>query len=396
MLSRRKPGALTDNGPAVIVAARRTPITVRGGGLSHLGAEQLAGPVVRECVTDAESATGQRAQVADVVLGNCMGPGGNIGRISALAAGLDSSVPGMSIDRQCGSGLSAIITAGEAIRAGDHRMRIAGGVESASTAPLRLIAGAPYTRAPFAPTGFPDPEMGPAAEALAQMFGISRAHQDDYARRSHQRALAAQRRQIFDAEIVSVDGVANDDGPRENVSRLLSRFVPLFADASGHADGTVTAGNSCRICDGAAAVAMVPRSARQGAPGLALVAASTIGCDPALPGIGPVAAVRRALHDANVSLSQISAIEIVEAFSAQTLAVLQSLDLADRHRVDPRVCADGGALALGHPWGASGAVGVVRLFSRLVRQDAPAGALGLATAAIGGGMGVAAVFEVVR
>ncbi|MBF4634075.1 thiolase family protein [Agreia pratensis] len=396
MLSTRRLSALTDLELPVVVAARRTPITVRGGGLSRLGAEQLAGPVVHQCVVDAEAALGRRTDIGDVVLGNCMGPGGNLGRVAALAAGLDPSVPGMSIDRQCGSGLSAIITAGEAIRAGDDRMRVAGGVESASTAPIRLRAGTPYTRAPFAPSGFPDPEMGPAAEALAQTFGIGRAQQDDFASRSHRRALAAQDRKMFDDEIVSVGGIAHDDGPRENMERLLPRFVPLFSEQSAGTPGTVTAGNSCRICDGAAAVAMVPSSARQGAPGLALVAASTVGCDPALPGIGPVAAVRDALRIANIELARIAAIEIVEAFSAQTLAVLESLGLADHHRIDPRVCADGGALALGHPWGASGAVSVVRLFSRLVRSDAPAGTVGLATAAIGGGMGVAAIFEVVR
>jgi acetyl-CoA C-acetyltransferase len=275
-------------------------------------------------------------------------------------------------------------------------MRVAGGVESASTAPVRLIAGSPYARAPFAPTGFPDPEMGPAAEALARKFAISREDQDEYASRSHRHARRAQEQRMFDDEIVSVGGVANDDGPRDNAARLLSRFPPLFAEPSSPTEGTVTAGNSCRICDGAAAVAMIPAAARQRAPGMALLASSTIGCDPALPGIGPVSAVHRVLLETNISMSRIAAVEIVEAFSAQTLAVLRSLDLADHHRVDPRVCADGGALALGHPWGASGAVSVVRLFSRLVRQDAPAGTLGLATAAIGGGMGVAAIFEVVR
>lgn len=361
-----------------------------------MGAEHLAGPIVRRCVADAEQATGQRAEVADVILGNCMGPGGNIGRISALAAGLHATVPGMGLDRQCGSGLSAIITAGEAIGAGDHRMRIAGGVESASTAPVRLAEGSPYARAPFAPAGFPDPEMGSAAEALAGKFDISRVAQDDYASRSHRRALIAQQRGIFDDEIVSVEGVLHDDGPRQTTTRLLSRFMPLFAEPDNGTEGTVTAGNSCRICDGAAAVAMISGSSRRDAPGLALRASVTIGCDPALPGIGPVDAVRSILRKADVSMSKIAAVEIVEAFSAQTLAVLRSLDLADDHRVDPRVCADGGALALGHPWGASGAISVVRLFSRLVRQDAPAGTLGLATAAIGGGMGVAAIFEVVR
>ncbi len=380
----------------VVVAARRTPIATKGTRLAHVTAERLAAPVIQACAKDATRDTGARPSIGDVILGNCMGPGGNIARLAGLAAGIDVTVPGMTIDRQCGSGLSAIITAAAAIRAGDDRMQIAGGVESASTAPTRISDGVAYSRAPFAPIGFPDPEMGPAAQAVAMRYGIDRRRQDDYAARSHRFALAAQRLGRFDDEIVEIDGVRLDDGPRVGMPAMLNRFSPLFAGADGGADGTVTAGNSCRISDGAAAVAIVPDGSRGTAPGLALVAMATVGCDPALPGIGPVAAITRALADAGVTLADVAALEIVEAFSAQTLAVLQLLGLAGDDFVDPRVCAQGGALALGHPWGASGAVSVVRLFSRLVRGNAPAGTLGVATAAIGGGMGVAALFEVVR
>ncbi|MDG4821114.1 thiolase family protein [Asanoa sp. WMMD1127] len=366
---------------AVVVAARRTPIAAKGGALAHLTAAELAAPVIRACVDDAPG------DVADVVLGNCMGPGGNIARVAALAADLDTAVPGMTIDRQCGSGLAAIITAAQAIQAGDHRPRIAGGVESCSTAPTRIADGRPYARAPFAPPGHPDPDMVRAAQDLAVHDTIDRARQDAYAARSHRRAVHTRDSGGFRAELVPLGDVAADTGPRARVPGMLDRFPPLFP-AHG---GTLTAGNSCRDSDGAAAVMLAP-----GGPGLALVAAATVGCDPALPGLGPVPAVERLLREAGTTLDDVAAIEIVEAFAAQALAALTRLGLADGTDVDARVCADGGALALGHPWGASAAVSVVRLFSRLVRGGAPAGTLGLATAAVGGGLGVAALFQVVR
>ncbi|GIF48367.1 acetyl-CoA C-acetyltransferase [Asanoa ferruginea] len=368
----------------VVVAARRTPITVKGGGLAHRTAAELAAPVIRACLDDAGSA----GPVGDVVLGNTMGPGGNIARVAALAAGLGVEVPGMTIDRQCGSGLAAIITAAEAVRAGDGRLRIAGGVESCSTAPTRIADGVAYRRAPFAPPGHADPDMVRAAQDLAVLDGIGRERQDAYAARSHRLAVATRERGGFAGEIVPVAGVTVDSGPRARVPALLDRFPPLFPDAGG----TLTAGNSCRDSDGAAAVAIVPA----GVPGLAIIATATVGCDPALPGLGPVAAVETLLKNAGRDLAEVAAIELVEAFAAQALASLTRLGLAADDDVDPRVCADGGALALGHPWGASAAVSVVRLFSRLVRAGAPAGTLGLATAAVGGGLGVAALFEVVR
>ena len=385
----------------VVIAARRTPISTRGMRLALRSVHELAAPVIRQCLADAERAIGSSIAVGDVVIGNCMGPGGNIARVSALAADIDVSVPGMTIDRQCGSGLSAIITASDAIRAGDCRLLLAGGAESASTAPLRIAYGAPYARAAFSPTGFPDPEMGPAAQDLATAFGIDRDRQDAYAERSHRLALVQLEAGGFDNELVALDELGRDDSPRERMTDLLPRFPSLYQPVAGptvggSATGSVTAGNSCRISDGAAIVAIVSTGSRGDAPGLAMLAHATIGCDPALPGIGPVAAVNGVLAAAGVTLDDIAAFEIVEAFAAQTLAVLYSLGLAAHDFVDPRVCSGGGALALGHPWGASGAVSVVRLFTRLVREGAPAGSLGIATAAVGGGMGVAALFEVVR
>ncbi|MEV0718097.1 thiolase family protein [Asanoa sp. NPDC050611] len=368
----------------VVVAARRTPIAVKGGALAHLTAAELAAPVIRACLDD----TKFDAPVGDVVLGNCMGPGGNIARVAALAAGLGNAVPGMTIDRQCGSGLAAIITAAEAIRAGDRRLRIAGGVESCSTTPTRIADGVAYARAPFAPPGHPDPDMVRAAQDLAVLDRISRERQDAYAARSHGRAVHTN----FEAELVPLAGATADSGPRKRIESMLGRFPALFPDAED--GGTLTAGNSCRDSDGAAAVALVP--AKDAGAGLALVAAATVGCDPALPGLGPVPAVEQLLADTGTTLADLAAIEIVEAFAAQALAALTRLGLASDTHVDPRVCADGGALALGHPWGASAAVSVVRLFSRLVRAGAPAGTRGLATAAVGGGLGVAALFEVVR
>jgi len=361
----------------VIVAARRTALAVRGRGLARADVARLGGAVVAAAVADAGA-----PPIADVLFGNCAGPGGNVGRLAALAAGLGVQVPGGTVDRQCGSGLAAIMDAADAVRL-DRRPRVAGGAESASTAPVRMRGGVPYARAPFAPAGFADPDMLRAADDLAAHDGLTRARQDAHAARSHVRAAAARADGRFDAEIVPVDGVTHDDG-RGASAAVLARLAPLFEG------GTVTAGTSTRIGDGAAAVVVAP--AGTGA-GLAVRAAAVTGCDPALPGIGAAPAVEAALSRAGLGIADVSAIELVEAFAAQSIAVLSRLGLEDD---DPRVCADGGALALGHPWGASGAVAVVRLFGRLVRGGAPAGATGVAAASAGGGLGVAVVVEVVR
>jgi acetyl-CoA C-acetyltransferase len=367
----------------VIVAALRTPIGTAGKSLADVDAAGLAAPVLRR-LTDAL----RGLEVADVVLGNCTGPGGNLARYSALAAGLPVEVPGLTVDRQCGSGLAAIVTGAALVR---HMpgLVLAGGTESASTAPWRFWPPAApgevperYDRAPFAPAAVGDPDMGLAADLLAAERGVGRERQDAYAARSHARAHATQAAGGFDAEIVPVGTVSRDERPRPGMTAdRLARLRPAFRP-----DGTVTAGNSCGVNDGAAAVAVVDAATHAGLalPGLRVLATATAGVDPNRPGTGIVPAARTALARAGVGLADIDAVELNEAFAGQVLACCDELGL------DPaRVCPDGGALALGHPWGASGAVLAVRLFSRLVRQRH--GTLGLAAIAAGGGQGVAMV-----
>ncbi|MFD4420925.1 thiolase family protein [Agromyces sp. NPDC058484] len=393
-------GALA--GAPVIVAARRSAIGTAGRGFAGHPVDALAAPVLA-AVARAVSPAG--VPVDDVVLGNCMGPGGDLARVAALRAGLGEQVPGVTVDRQCGSGLDAVLQAASRVRAGDASLVLAGGAESASTAPHRLWpdTGERFTRAPFAPDGFADPDMGPAADRLAALRGISRERQDAWAARSHSRAAAAQSAGIFDREIVGIDGVARDDRPRTamDVARL-ARFAPAFANADGgagarHADagraqtiavGTVTAGNSCGFSDGAAAMAVTTATiARElGLPALRVRASAVAAGDPAVPGIGAAPAARVALDRAGLAARDLGFIEITEAFAAQVLAVSDELALDE-----DLICADGGAIALGHPWGASGAVLLVRLAARMLAADDDRP--GLAACSIGGGQGIAMIVE---
>ncbi len=371
----------------VIVAARRTAIASTGRGLAAHSVDALASPVLRT-VADALAPAGR--PVGEVILGNCMGPGGNVSRLATLRAGLGQGVPAVTVDRQCGSGLEAVLQAGRIVRSGDAELVLAGGAESASTAPWRFwppegdTAARRYTRAPFAPAGWPDPDMGEAAEAVAARFGISRQRQDDWAARSHALASTHRERGGFAAEIVDIDGEHRDDRPRATLDAgRLARFGAAFRTG-----GTVTAGNSCGISDGAAAMAVTTEAVRAelGLPGLRIVATATTGSDPALPGIGAVAAVERLLAGTGVRVSELDAIEITEAFAAQLLAVSDLLGLDEG-----RICADGGAIALGHPWGASGAVLLVRLAARMFASDNAR--YGLAACSIGGGQGIAMLVE---
>jgi acetyl-CoA C-acetyltransferase len=318
-----------------------------------------------------------------------MGPGGDVARVAALHAGFPHELPALTVDRQCASGLAAIAL-GASLVAAEPGVVLAGGVESASTAPWRwwpptADAGpVRYERAPFAPASVGDPDMGPAADALAREFGIPRAAHDGYAARSHARAIATVRAGGFESEIVPVAAVTCDDRPRAGLtSARLARLRPAFGPA-----GTHTAGNSCGINDGAAVVAVADAAThrRLEIPGLRVLATATVGLDPNRPGLSLVPATRAALDGAGLTLDDIDVVELNEAFAGQMLACCRALGL------DPvRVCPQGGALALGHPWGASGAVLVVRLFSQLVRQRA--GRYGLAAIAAGGGQGVAMVVE---
>jgi acetyl-CoA C-acetyltransferase len=368
----------------VVVAALRTPIGTAGRALAGVDAAGLAAPVLTALTHKVP-----RSPVAEVVLGNCMGPGGNLARVAALQAGLPVGVPALTVDRQCGSGLAAINTAAALVRDGGGLV-LAGGVESASTAPWRFWPPEPggeparYERAPFAPADIGDPDMGLAADLLAEERGVSRVRQDAYAARSHALAHATQQAGGFDAEVVAVEDVTRDERPRRGLTAdRLARLRPAFRP-----DGTVTAGNACGINDGAAAVALVDAETHRalGLPGLRVLATATAGVDPNRPGLGIVPAARLALDRADLTVDDLDVIELNEAFAGQVLACCDDLG------IDPdRVCPQGGALALGHPWGASGAVLVVRLFSQLVLGGR--GRRGLAAIAVGGGQGVAMVVQ---
>ena len=374
----------------VIIAARRTPIGRVNGDLRYLGVEELAAPVLRAVVEDASV---EAAAIEEVILGNAAGPGGNVARLTLLEAGFPISTPGVTVDRQCGSGLEAIIQACHMIQAGAADVVMAGGVESCSTAPLRTRTNPQsgesesYTRAPFSPETVGDPEMGEAAENVAEQFGIDRVRQDEFALRSHQKAVESQSNGRFDAEIVPVSmngaSVSQDSCPREDSSlEKLSQLDPVFRTG-----GTVTAGNACPINDGAAAVLVVSTHWLQRNPrpsGLVVEGTSAAGVDPNILGMGPVPAVQKLLERTGAGLDEIDVIEFNEAFAAQVLACVDELGLdSDKLNIG------GGALAIGHPYGASGAILMVRLFTELARQNKGSFNRGLATIGIGGGQGLA-------
>lgn len=381
-----------DPGAPVLVGGRRTAVGTAGHGFATCDVVTLTAPVLAAV---AHQVSGLELPVDDVVIGNCLGPGGNIARVAALAAGLGESVPGVSVDRQCGSGLDAVLQSAARVRAGDAAVILAGGAESASTAPWRFwppVGDADpvrYTRAPFVPHGEPDPGMGEAADHLARLRGISRERQDTYAARSHARTSDAQLAGRYDAEIVAVHGITRDERPRAGLDRgRLGRLRPSFGPA-----GTATAGNSCGISDGAAVVAVTTEGAARAAdlPFLRIVAATVAAGQPDLPGLGPAPAVsklldRPAARDRGIGLPDIGAVEITEAFASVVLAVIDELGFDEEI-----VCNEGGAIGLGHPWGASGTILLLRLASRMLRTDGPA--LGLAACAIGGGQGLAMLLE---
>jgi acetyl-CoA C-acetyltransferase len=364
----------------VVVDARRTPVATAGRGLAPVDAPALAAPVLAAVRA---RLGGTVSGIDDVVLGNCCGPGGDVARIAALAAGLGEAVPGVTVDRQCGAGLEAVRLAAALVRAGEARAVLAGGTESATHA---RDGGA---RAAFAPPGWPDPEMGAAADALAARAGVGRERQDAYAARSHRLAVRSAQDGIFAPELVPVGDCGHDERPRPRLGQeVLARMPPAFAP-----DGTVTAGNSCGINDGAAVLAVLPAADADGLAGMRVVATAVAGVGPGLPGLGPVPAVRAVLERAGLPLAAVDVVEITEAFAAQVLACTDALGLDPLGADDARVCPEGGAIALGHPWGASGALLVARLFSSLVRRRL--GRYGLAACAVGGGQGVAVLFEAV-
>lgn len=389
---------MTHASEAIIIAARRTPIGRVGRALRTLTVEALITPVLKALLAD----TGlQPDQVDEVVLGNAIGGGGNLARLAILAAGFPVSVAAVTIDRQCGSGLEAINLGARLIQSGAAEVVIAGGMESVSTAPWRLekpqsLYELPHFshRARFSPEAIGDPEMGIAAENVAQKFGITRDRQDNFALHSHQKAIesiqSGRFREIVPVPLSSQSYVEQDECPRSNLTlERLAKLPPAFLTG-----GSVTVGNTCPINDGAAAVVIVSRAKFDQlgcTSGLRFVDGVAAGVDPNLLGIAPVAATQLLLRrQTHLSIDQIDLVEFNEAFAAQVLASLDQLEIPLE-----KVNVGGGAIALGHPYGASGAILVTRLFTEMLHPpqlDHPP-RLGLATLGIAGGLGISTLFE---
>jgi acetyl-CoA acyltransferase len=388
---------------AVLVSAVRTPVgRAPKGALSttrpdDLAAIALGGALDRVRALD-------RAEIDDVILG-CAQPEGeqgwNIARWAVLRAGLPVEIPGATVNRLCSSGLEAIATADQRIRAGGDRVIVAGGVESMSLIPM---GGAKPSPNPWMAEHYPASllTMGLTAERVARRYCISREDQDAFALRSHQKALAAQADGRFADELISVPVTKSvpgqkagkplveesifsaDEGPRADTSaEVLAKLKPAF-----HTQGTVTAGNSSQTSDGAAACVLMEagRARELGLQPLArLVAYATTGCLPEEMGMGPATAVPKVLKRAGLTLDDIGLIELNEAFAAQALAVIRVLGL------DPkRLNVNGGAIALGHPLGCTGAKLTATLLAEMKRRQVR---YGLVTMCVGGGMGAAGVFE---
>lgn len=350
---------------ARILAARRTAVVPRGGAFASLRIEDLAAPVIAAVLADAGLWVGD---VDEVICANALGAGGNPARRVALAAGLPERVAGLTIDRQCAGGLDAIGLAAALVDSGRARVVLAGGVESHSQRPLRAMPGpdgAPvfYDQAPFTPWPDRDPDMAEAAAALAAQQGISQGEADAFAQASHAAALAAD----HSAEIVPLHGVLRDVFAR--------RLTPALAARAPVLRGPVTAANTAVAADAAAFVVVAATGA-----GPRILSQVTLGADPGQPGLAPVPAIHAALGRAGLRPADLAVAEIMEAYAVQAIACIREAGLASGI-----VNAKGGALARGHPIGASGAILAVRLV-----HDLRAGH-GLAAIASAGGIGAALV-----
>jgi len=385
---------------AVVLSAVRTPIGRYGGALSHVRPDDLAALAVSAAV---ERAGVEPGSIDDVYLG-CANQAGednrNVARMAVLLAGLPESVAGVTVNRLCASGLSAVVSACHAVLADDVDVVVAGGVESMSRAPLVLAKPeAAFPRGnqtawdttlgwrfpnPRHEELFPLESMGETGENVAERWGVSRDEQDAYALRSQKRWAEAQQAGRFEDEIAAVDDVVVDEHPRPDTSaEALAGLKPAF-----RRDGTVTAGNASGINDGAAAlvIASAEKANELGIETLgAFVGSAVTGVDPRVMGIGPIPAVGKLLARVGIDVSEIDLVELNEAFASQSLAVIRELGLDE-----DKVNVNGGAIALGHPLGMSGARLVVSLLHELRRRD---GRYGLATLCVGVGQGQAALFE---
>jgi 3-oxoadipyl-CoA thiolase len=383
-----------------VLSAVRTPVGRYGGALSAVRPDDLAASAIAAAVERA----GVPAEAIEDVYFGCANQAGednrNVARMAALLAGLPESVAGVTINRLCASGLSAVVSACHAVAAGDGDLFVAGGVESMSRSPLVMAKpdmafprgnqivydttlGWRFPNSRMAGM-FPLESMGETGENVAERYEVSREEQDEFALRSQRRWAEAAEGGRFDDELLPIEGVERDEHPRPDTSaEKLAQLVPAFRE-----EGTVTAGNSSGINDGAAAlvIASEERAAAFGVEPLgAFVGSAVAGVDPRVMGIGPVPAVRKLLQRAGVEAADIDLVELNEAFASQSLVVIRELGL------DPeRVNVNGGAIAIGHPLGMSGARLVVTLLHELRRRG---GRYGLATLCVGVGQGQAALFE---
>ncbi|MDV2884794.1 thiolase family protein [Alkalihalophilus pseudofirmus] len=386
------------NRDAVIVSAVRTAIGKQGGALAGLEAHQYGAVVIKEAL---ERVSISADMVDDVIMGNVLSGGGNIARLTALQTGLSLEIPGLTIDRQCGSGINSINLAAQAIKAGDGDVFVAGGVESMSRAPYlmdrptKTYSPVPpkFRTSQLSPKEIGDPPMGITAENLAKKYSISREEQDEFSVRSQQRMARAMQEGYFKDQIVPVEipvkrgesiTFDTDEHPRPSTSlEALTKLSPAFLK-----DGTVTAGSSSGLNDAASAVVIMSREKAKacGLEPLAVIRDYAVsGVDPTIMGIGPVPATRKLLNRAGIQLNRIDLIELNEAFAAQVIACDRELEF------DPeKLNVNGGAIAHGHPLGATGAIILTKAIYELQRRNQ---ATALITACIGGGQGIATLIE---
>jgi acetyl-CoA acyltransferase len=370
---------------AVLIDCLRTPVgKANKGSLRHTRPDDLAAIVISSLLQHHPAIP--RNDIDDVILGCAMPEaesGMNVARIAALRAGLPDIVPGVTINRFCSSGLQSIAMAADRIRAGSAQIVIAGGTESMSMLPM---GGHKFAPNPWFVDHRPEMYigMGLTAERLQRKYDISREEQDDFALRSHTNALRAQANGAFDEEIVPVNGLSVDEGPRADTSKdALAKLKPVF-----HAQGTVTAGNSSQMSDGAAAAVLMSASKAKELglkPMARFVSFAVAGVPPEVMGIGPAIAIPKALALAGLRLQDIDVVELNEAFAVQALAVIRQVGL------DPdRTNVNGGAIALGHPLGCTGAKLTATILREMKRRNAR---YGMVTMCVGGGQGAAGIFE---
>lgn len=383
---------------AVIVSAVRTAIAKQGGALASIPAHLYGGEVIKEAIKRVNL---NPELIDDVILGNVLSGGGNIARLTALQGGLSVNIPGLTIDRQCGSGINAVALAAQAIQSGAGDIYVAGGVESMSRAPYQYerpeqaYSSIPpkYRKTLLAPEEIGNPAMGITAENLAKKYDITRKEQDEYSLRSQYRMARAIEEGRFDEQIVPISipvrkgepiHFNKDEHPRPNTTlAALAKLSPAF-----QRDGTVTAGSSSGLNDAASALVIMSREKAEelGIQPLAMIKGSTVaGVDPNIMGIGPVPATKKLIEKLNLSLSDMDIIELNEAFAAQVIACNRELE------IDPeKLNVNGGAIAHGHPLGATGAILITKAVYELKRT---AGKFALITACIGGGQGISLVIE---